>query len=183
MSVGQVILLNCKGYLTNNQLAMDIGHDGVVHYTLYLDYYWSRGHIALLQGRRSSIVEHCQLAILTCHPVIESFETAPSVSVNFTSLVTCVRFRMEEPLTAYPMSITWASHIAASVLTGCSTLPNQLLIWSSSKLLGPTYTVKSVRRGHPWWTQKRFLYPGRISDSDRSFLQVTEVGESRVGGD
>ncbi len=42
------------------------------------------------------------------------------------SLVTsCAGLRELEPQTAYPMSFTWASHIAASALTGCSTLPNQ----------------------------------------------------------
>ena len=40
-------------------------------------------------------------------------------SVNFISLVTSyVKLREEEPQTAFPMSITWASHIAANVLTG-----------------------------------------------------------------
>ncbi len=48
------------------------------------------------------------------------FEMAPSMSVNFISLVTsCVGLREEEPLTAHPMSFTWASHIATSMLTGC----------------------------------------------------------------
>ena len=65
---------------------------------------------------------------------------APSVSVNFISLDTscvglreeeepqtarpisldtsCVGFREEEPQTAQPMSFSWASHIAASVVMG-----------------------------------------------------------------
>ncbi len=50
---------------------------------------------------------------------------APSVSENFISLVTCVGCWEEEPQTAYPMSLTWASHIASSVLTGCLTPLNQ----------------------------------------------------------
>ena len=46
-------------------------------------------------------------------------EMAHGVSVNFISLVTfCVRLRKEEPQTAFSMSFTRASHIAASVLTG-----------------------------------------------------------------
>ena len=52
---------------------------------------------------------------------------APSVSVNFISLVTyCVRLQdEEEPQTAYLMSVTWESCRAAIVLTGRYTLPNQ----------------------------------------------------------
>ena len=51
------------------------------------------------------------------------FEMAPSLSVNFVSPVTsCVGFQEEEPQTAFPMSFTLASDIAASVLTGCETL-------------------------------------------------------------
>ena len=47
------------------------------------------------------------------------FEMAPNVSVNFISLVTsCVRLRKEEHQTAFPVSFTWVSHIAASVLMG-----------------------------------------------------------------
>ncbi len=39
--------------------------------------------------------------------------------VNFISLVTsCVGLQEEEPQTAHPMSFTWASHIAASMLMG-----------------------------------------------------------------
>ena len=46
------------------------------------------------------------------------FEMAPTVSVNFISLVTpCVGLR-EEPRTAYSMSFTWVSHISASMLMG-----------------------------------------------------------------
>ena len=38
-----------------------------------------------------------------------SFEMAPSVSVNFTSLVnSCVGLQKEEPQTAQPMSFIWA---------------------------------------------------------------------------
>ncbi len=48
------------------------------------------------------------------------FEMALRVSVNFISLITsCVRLQEKEPQTAYPMSFTWACHIAAGVLTGC----------------------------------------------------------------
>ncbi len=40
-------------------------------------------------------------------------------TVNFILLVTwCVGFREEKPQTAPPMSFTWASHIAASMLPG-----------------------------------------------------------------
>ena len=49
----------------------------------------------------------------------------PSQSVNFISLVTsCAGLQGEEQQTAHLMS-TWASHIAASMLTGRSTLPDQ----------------------------------------------------------
>ena len=34
-------------------------------------------------------------------------------------MTSCVRLREEEPLTAFPMSLTWASHIAASMCMGC----------------------------------------------------------------
>ena len=46
-------------------------------------------------------------------------EMAPSVSVDFISLVTSsVRlWEDEEPQTVFPISFTWASHIAAGVLT------------------------------------------------------------------
>ena len=51
---------------------------------------------------------------------MNKFKMAPSVSVNFISLVTsCVWLQEEEPQTAHPMSCTWASHIAACMLTGC----------------------------------------------------------------
>ena len=47
-------------------------------------------------------------------------EMAPSMSVNFISLVTSyVRLREEEPQTIFPMSITWVSHIADTMLMGC----------------------------------------------------------------
>ena len=40
-------------------------------------------------------------------------------TVNFISLlIACVGLREEEPQTVPSMSITWVSHIAASVLTG-----------------------------------------------------------------
>ena len=53
-------------------------------------------------------------------------EMAPSMSVNFISLVTSRDvLREEEPQTAHPMSFTWVSHIVASVLTGHQTLPKQ----------------------------------------------------------
>ncbi len=43
----------------------------------------------------------------------------PSQSVNFISQVTsCVRLWEEEPQTAFPMPLTWASHIATSMLMG-----------------------------------------------------------------
>ena len=52
--------------------------------------------------------------------VVSEFEMAPSVSVNFISLVTsCVELREEEPHAAHPLSFTWASHIAASMVTRC----------------------------------------------------------------
>ncbi len=60
---------------------------------------------------------------------------APSVSVNFISLVTsCVGLQEEEPQTAPPMSFTWVSHIAASMLTECKTLTQSicLLHWTRS---------------------------------------------------
>ena len=45
---------------------------------------------------------------------------------HFISLVaSCVGLREEEPQTAHPMSFTTASHIAANVLMGHYTLPNQ----------------------------------------------------------
>ena len=42
---------------------------------------------------------------------------APSVSLNFISLLTsCVRLQEEEePQTAFPMSFTWASNMAAGM--------------------------------------------------------------------
>ena len=48
------------------------------------------------------------------------FEMALSESVNFISQVTfCVWLWTGEPHTAFPMSFTWSSHIAARVLMGC----------------------------------------------------------------
>ena len=48
------------------------------------------------------------------------------VCVNFISLVNSyVGLWEEEPQTAQSMSFTWVSYIAASMLTGCSTLRNQ----------------------------------------------------------
>ena len=42
------------------------------------------------------------------------------VSVNLMSLVTsCDRLLEEKPQIAFPLSFTWVSHIAASVVTGC----------------------------------------------------------------
>ena len=52
-------------------------------------------------------------------------EMAPSVSVNFVSLV----------ISCFPMSFTWASYIAASVLMGHYTLPNQSTCDSSTSVL------------------------------------------------
>ncbi len=53
------------------------------------------------------------------HIQLGRFGMAPSLSVNFISLVTSrVGLREEEPQKAHPMSFTWASLIAASVLTG-----------------------------------------------------------------
>ena len=52
--------------------------------------------------------------------VVRNRDSSPSVSVTFISLVTsCAGLQQEEPQTAHLMSFTWASHIAASVLTGC----------------------------------------------------------------
>ena len=52
--------------------------------------------------------------------------SAPSVSGNFISPVTsCLVLQEEKQQTGHPMSFTWASHIAASVLTRRQTLPNQ----------------------------------------------------------
>ncbi len=50
--------------------------------------------------------------------------TSVNLIKSHISLVTCVGLQ-EEPQTAYPMSFTWASHIATSMLTGYSTLHNQ----------------------------------------------------------
>ena len=45
------------------------------------------------------------------------FEMAPSVSVNFISLViTNVGLQEEEPQTTHPKSFTWVSYIAGSML-------------------------------------------------------------------
>ena len=52
-----------------------------------------------------------------------SVEMAPSMSASFISLTSCVG--LQEPETAHSLSFAWASHIAASVLTGGYTLPNQ----------------------------------------------------------
>ena len=50
---------------------------------------------------------------------MSNFEMVPNVSVNFISLVTsCLGLPGEKPETAHLMSFTWASYIAASVLTG-----------------------------------------------------------------
>ena len=46
-------------------------------------------------------------------------ESALAVPVNFVSIFTSyVTLREQEPQTAFPVSNTWASYIAASVLTG-----------------------------------------------------------------
>ena len=63
---------------------------------------------------------------LTCPSVPHNYYTgarshhlSPSAPVNFISLVTSsVRLQEEEPQTAFPMSFTWASHIATNGLTG-----------------------------------------------------------------
>ena len=63
------------------------------------------------------------------------FEMAPDMSMNFTSLGTsCVGRQEEEPQTAYPMLITWASLMAASVLMGHQILPNQSIIQSINRM-------------------------------------------------
>ena len=61
---------------------------------------------------------------------------------NLISLVTsCVGLQEEEPQTPFPMSIIWVFHVAASMLMGLPTLPNQsanhitshLLHWASGR--------------------------------------------------
>ena len=71
------------------------------------------------------------------------FEMAPSMFVNFISLVTsCIGLREEKPQTAFSMgmSFTWASHRAASVVKGHQTLSN----WLNLQLFTRYYYVNSV---------------------------------------
>ncbi len=95
----------------------------------------AHGSFALCFGRRS----HEQPTTCSLHG---HHEMAPSVSVNFISLVTsCVGLWEEEPQTAHPMPFTWASHIATILLTGRWTLPSQsIFTWTSyiatSELIG-----------------------------------------------
>ena len=56
----------------------------------------------------------------------------PLRSVNFISLVTCFGLQEEEPQTAHLLFFIWASHIAASVLTGHWT-PTQSINQSISR--------------------------------------------------
>ena len=62
---------------------------------------------------------HCRFVLFVCS--VEFFSGTHLVCLWFSSLpvVTfCVGLQEEEPQTTHPMSVIWASHIAASMLTG-----------------------------------------------------------------
>ncbi len=60
------------------------------------------------------LTSHTMSAILATLQPIQSI--IYNVSGNFISLVTsCIRLREEEPQTAFPVSFTWVSHIAATM--------------------------------------------------------------------
>ena len=93
------------------------------------------------------------------------FPTATSVSVNFASLVTSCVGLQEETQTAYRMSLTWASHIAASLLTG-QLYPINNLTFSmlrtimSSKIHRTTFfsiIVDSDARDITYWQDKAWF--------------------------